>query len=86
MAARAHSAPAIAGPRLGRATLTYMPTEHEPVLANELIELLVPQPGQTAIDCTFGGGGHARRMAEALGPSGTLICMISRATVSGSPP
>jgi 16S rRNA (cytosine1402-N4)-methyltransferase len=52
-----------------------MPTEHQPVLAAELTDLLAPQPGQTAIDCTFGGGGHARRIAEALGPDGTLICI-----------
>lgn len=54
---------------------TYMPTEHEPVLASELIALLAPEPGQIAIDCTFGGGGHARRIAAALGPTGTLICI-----------
>jgi len=56
------------------ATLIEMP-EHEPVLAAELIELLAPQPGQVAVDCTFGGGGHARRVAAALGESGTLICI-----------
>ena len=50
-----------------------MPTEHEPVLAPELTGLLAPQPGQTAVDCTFGGGGHARRIAAAIGPRGTLI-------------
>lgn len=48
-------------------------TEHEPVLAPELVALLAPQPGQTAVDCTFGGGGHARLVAEQLGPEGTLI-------------
>jgi 16S rRNA (cytosine1402-N4)-methyltransferase len=58
-----------------RATLYPMPTEHEPVLAAELTELLAPRPGQTAIDCTFGGGGHARRIAAELGPDGTLICL-----------
>jgi len=47
--------------------------EHEPVLAPELVSLLAPQPGQTAVDCTFGGGGHARLVAEQLGPEGTLI-------------
>ncbi|MFI5028309.1 MAG: 16S rRNA (cytosine(1402)-N(4))-methyltransferase RsmH [Solirubrobacterales bacterium] len=52
-----------------------MPTEHEPVLAAELIALLGPESGQTAVDCTFGGGGHARLLAEALGPEGTLICI-----------
>jgi 16S rRNA (cytosine1402-N4)-methyltransferase len=55
------------------ATLTYMPTEHVPVLATELIDLLNPHPGETAVDCTFGGGGHARLVAERLGPGGTLI-------------
>jgi 16S rRNA (cytosine1402-N4)-methyltransferase len=52
-----------------------MPAEHKPVLAPELLELLAPQPGQLAIDCTFGGGGHARLVAEALGPDGTLVCI-----------
>ena len=46
------------------ATLTLMPTEHVPVLAPELVELLDPRPGETAVDCTFGGGGHAREVAE----------------------
>ena len=48
---------------------------HVPVLAGELIDLLDPQPGQTAIDCTFGGGGHAQLIAERLGPEGTLIAI-----------
>jgi 16S rRNA (cytosine1402-N4)-methyltransferase len=63
------------GPAAGRATLLYMPTEHKPVLVDELTALLAPQPGQTAIDCTFGGGGHARRIAAAVGPRGTLVCI-----------
>jgi 16S rRNA (cytosine1402-N4)-methyltransferase len=65
-----HAEPAAAG-----ATLSYMPTEHEPVLADELTALLAPRPGQTAVDCTFGGGGHARRIAAEIGPRGTLICI-----------
>jgi 16S rRNA (cytosine1402-N4)-methyltransferase len=48
-------------------------TEHAPVLVDELTSLLAPEPGQTAVDCTFGGGGHARRIAAQLGSSGTLI-------------
>jgi 16S rRNA (cytosine1402-N4)-methyltransferase len=57
------------------ATLTYMPAEHVPVLASELIALLAPRPGETAIDCTFGGGGHARLVGERLGVDGTLVCI-----------
>ena len=52
-----------------------MTTTHIPVLADELLGLLDPQPGQVAVDCTFGGGGHARMVAERLGPGGTLIAI-----------
>jgi 16S rRNA (cytosine1402-N4)-methyltransferase len=55
------------------ATLTYMPAEHSPVLADELVALLAPQPGELAVDCTFGAGGHARLVADRIGPTGTLI-------------
>ena len=50
-----------------------MPRPHVPVLAGELIEALDPQPGQVAVDCTLGGAGHARLVAERLGPAGLLI-------------
>ena len=56
-------------------TLTYMPTEHVPVLAAELIRFTDPQPGETVVDCTFGGGGHSRLIAERLGADGTLIAI-----------
>jgi 16S rRNA (cytosine1402-N4)-methyltransferase len=45
------------------------------VLAAELLQLLAPHPGQTAIDCTFGDGGHARLVAERLGPEGTFVAI-----------
>jgi 16S rRNA (cytosine1402-N4)-methyltransferase len=48
-------------------------TVHIPVLAGELVDLLDPAPGEIAVDCTFGGGGHARLIAERIGASGTLI-------------
>ena len=50
-----------------------MSQTHTPVLAGELIDLLDPQPGEVAVDCTFGGGGHARLLAERIGPAGILI-------------
>jgi 16S rRNA (cytosine1402-N4)-methyltransferase len=55
--------------------LQTMPTAHVPVLAGELIELLDPQKGQLVVDCTFGGGGHARLMADRIGRDGTLIAI-----------
>jgi len=51
------------------------PMTHLPVLAPELTSLLAPEPGQTAVDCTFGAGGHARAIAAQLGPSGMLIAI-----------
>ena len=50
-----------------------MTRTHIPVLAGELIDVLDPHPGETAVDGTFGGGGHARLIADRLGPTGTLI-------------
>src|SRR3954447_19853621 len=52
-----------------------MTKEHVPALAGELIEALDPQPGQVAVDCTLGAGGHARLVADRLGPSGLLIAI-----------
>jgi 16S rRNA (cytosine1402-N4)-methyltransferase len=50
-----------------------MTQTHIPVLAGELIDLLDPHPGEIAVDCTFGGGGHARLIAERIGPAGVLV-------------
>ncbi len=48
---------------------------HVPVLLDELVGVLDPQPGETAVDCTFGAGGHARAVANRLGPTGMLIAI-----------
>jgi 16S rRNA (cytosine1402-N4)-methyltransferase len=50
-----------------------MTQTHIPVLAGELIDLLDPHPGEIAVDCTFGGGGHARLIAERIGSAGVLV-------------
>jgi 16S rRNA (cytosine1402-N4)-methyltransferase len=57
------------------AILLDMPRTHVPVLAGELIEALDPRPGQIAIDCTLGAGGHAHLVADRIGPAGTLIAI-----------
>ncbi|ABC83529.1 16S rRNA (cytosine(1402)-N(4))-methyltransferase RsmH [Anaeromyxobacter dehalogenans] len=38
---------------------------HEPVLANEVLELLRPRPGELFLDGTLGGGGHSGLLLEA---------------------
>jgi 16S rRNA (cytosine1402-N4)-methyltransferase len=48
---------------------------HVPVLAGELIDITAPARGETAVDCTFGAGGHARLVAERIGSTGTLVCI-----------
>ena len=52
-----------------------MTETHVPVLAGELIAVLDPQPGDVAVDCTLGGGGHARLVADRIGPEGLLVAI-----------
>lgn len=46
---------------------------HEPVMLQEVLDFLDPQPGETIVDGTLGGGGHAQAICERLGPTGRLI-------------
>lgn len=48
---------------------------HTPVMADEVVSVLAPRSGDTVVDCTFGAGGHARRLAPALGPHGRYIAI-----------
>ena len=49
------------------------PSYHIPVLLAEVIEGLSIKPDGVYVDCTFGGGGHARAILDKLGPSGRLV-------------
>ena len=46
---------------------------HLAVMPDEVVGSLKPSPGDTVIDVTVGGGGHAALILEAISPSGTLI-------------
>jgi 16S rRNA (cytosine1402-N4)-methyltransferase len=50
-------------------------SDHVPVLAAEVRELLAVQPGETVVDCTFGAGGHASALARELRGDGKLIAI-----------
>lgn len=64
------------------------PAHHQPVLLEEVLHWLAPQPGQTIVDATLGGGGHSQPIAARLGPTGSLIGidqdreMLARAKVA----
>jgi 16S rRNA (cytosine1402-N4)-methyltransferase len=46
---------------------------HLPIMVAEVLEALRPAPGDVAVDCTLGGGGHARAILERIVPGGRLI-------------
>ena len=46
---------------------------HLPIMVDEVVGCLRPTPGEVAVDCTLGGGGHARAILERLQPGGRLI-------------
>lgn len=46
---------------------------HVPVLLQTVLQQLQLRPGDSVIDATLGGGGHARAMLEATAPDGQLL-------------
>ena len=46
---------------------------HRPIMVEEVLRCFRPRPGDVAVDCTLGGGGHARAILERVQPGGRLI-------------
>ncbi len=46
---------------------------HVPVLLSETLSLLNPKPGEIAVDCTVGRGGHSAAIAAAVAPDGKVF-------------
>jgi 16S rRNA (cytosine1402-N4)-methyltransferase len=46
---------------------------HRPIMVREVMEALQPKPGDLAVDCTLGYGGHAEMLLAAIQPGGRLI-------------
>jgi 16S rRNA (cytosine1402-N4)-methyltransferase len=49
--------------------------EHIPVMCQEVIAQLHLHPGDCALDCTLGLGGHSREMIKGVSPGGSLIAI-----------
>lgn len=48
---------------------------HTPVLLQEVMDILNPQPGQRFVDCTLGGGGYTMAILERTAPSGQVLAI-----------
>src|SRR5512132_4706546 len=46
---------------------------HRPIMVDEVLRCLRPAPGDVAVDCTLGGGGHAQAILERIQPGGRLL-------------
>lgn len=46
---------------------------HRPIMVSEILDVFSPKPGDIAVDCTLGYGGHAREILSRIHPDGRLI-------------
>jgi 16S rRNA (cytosine1402-N4)-methyltransferase len=47
--------------------------QHVPIMVREIMEVLAPMPGERAVDCTLGYGGHATELLRAVQPGGCVL-------------
>lgn len=50
-----------------------MEFKHQSVLVNEVIQYLSPKSNENFVDCTVGGGGHAKSILELTKPNGKVL-------------
>ncbi len=48
---------------------------HLPVMLRQVLAALSPAPGETALDCTLGWGGHAGELSRLVGPGGKVVAL-----------
>lgn len=46
---------------------------HRSIMVAEILEVLAPRPGEIAVDCTLGYGGHTQEILPKLTPGGRLL-------------
>jgi 16S rRNA (cytosine1402-N4)-methyltransferase len=46
---------------------------HRSIMVQEILEVLAPKPGEIAVDCTLGYGGHAQEILTRIQPGGRLL-------------
>jgi 16S rRNA (cytosine1402-N4)-methyltransferase len=46
---------------------------HRPIMVAEILGVLAPKPGEVAVDCTLGYGGHAQEIISRITPGGRLL-------------
>lgn len=49
------------------------PGGHRPVMLEEVLRALDPQPGDVVVDCTLGAAGHAGEILRRIGPTRRLV-------------
>lgn len=49
--------------------------QHRPILVDEILAQLAPQPGERGADVTFGYGGHSEALLGRLQPGGQLLAL-----------
>ena len=48
---------------------------HRPIMVAEVLDVLDPKPGEIAVDCTLGYGGHAQALLSRILPGGRLLAL-----------